>query len=100
MASPGQKLEFVGIFIPLVFWLTLAVCGELLGGYRHGSDLVSELGAEGTAAGPVSWPETAIHARRVVGLVHLSQRGVFWHHGVGSGAFDSMDIEILRKTTT
>lgn len=49
MTSPGQKLAFVGIFIPPVFWLTLAVCGELLGGYRHGSDLVSELGAEGTA---------------------------------------------------
>lgn len=48
MKSSAQKYALWGMFIPVVFWLTLAVCGELLGEYSHLYYLVSELGATGT----------------------------------------------------
>lgn len=44
----SQKLIFAGIGIPIVFWVTLTLCGILFGEYSHFSNLVSELGATGT----------------------------------------------------
>lgn len=38
----------LGALVPLVFWSTLAVCASRLGDYNHLSNLVSELGAEGS----------------------------------------------------
>ncbi|MEZ5070616.1 MAG: DUF998 domain-containing protein [Bacteroidales bacterium] len=41
-------LVWLGMISPLVFWLTTFVCGMLLGDYNGLSNLVSELGAQGT----------------------------------------------------
>ena len=42
-----KQLLFLGIFIPVVFWVTLFICASMLGDYNHFSKLVSELGAIG-----------------------------------------------------
>lgn len=39
---------YAGGIIPLIFWITIFVCGTILGDYNHFSGLVSELGALGT----------------------------------------------------
>jgi hypothetical membrane protein len=45
-----KHLLYTGIIIPLAFWLTLFVCGFILGSYNHLTRMVSELGAEGTSS--------------------------------------------------
>lgn len=44
-----KQLLYAGMYAPIVFWGTLALCGIRLGEYRHLSRLVSELGAVGTS---------------------------------------------------
>ena len=41
---------YSGIIIPLVFWLTLFICGFISGDYNHLTRMVSELGASGTSS--------------------------------------------------
>lgn len=43
-----KKFVNTGFFIPLVFWLTIIICGLLTENYSHLINLVSELGAVGT----------------------------------------------------
>ena len=43
-----KQFLYAGIYAPLVFWATLALCGARFGEYSHLSRLVSELGAVGT----------------------------------------------------
>lgn len=43
-----KLLLYLGIVSPLLFWLTTFICGAFLDGYSHLSNLVSELGAQGT----------------------------------------------------
>ena len=45
-----KYLLYPGIIIPLAFWLTLFVCGFILGSYNHLTRMVSELGASGTSS--------------------------------------------------
>ena len=41
----NQKLFLLsGMFIPIIFWLTLGICGLILDNYSHLTNLVSELG--------------------------------------------------------
>ena len=48
MNKNEKLLLYFGIVSPLLFWLTTFVCGAFLEGYNHSSNLVSELGAQGT----------------------------------------------------
>ena len=41
-------LLYSGFFIPILFWVTIIVCGFMIGNYDHTRRLVSELGAIGT----------------------------------------------------
>ena len=43
-----KNLLLCGMLSPIVFWVTLFVCGLILGYYDHASDLVSYLGYIGT----------------------------------------------------
>ena len=45
-----KHLLYPGIIIPIAFWLTLFVCGFILGSYNHLTRMVSELGASGTSS--------------------------------------------------
>ncbi len=45
-----KYLLYAGIIIPFAFWLTLFVCGFILGSYNHLTRMVSELGASGTSS--------------------------------------------------
>ncbi len=49
MDSSTQRIIFAGIGIPIVFWVTLILCGVLIGDYSHFSNLVSELGTTGAS---------------------------------------------------
>lgn len=40
-----NRLLIFGIISPIVFWLTIVICGIMLDGYNHFTNLVSELGA-------------------------------------------------------
>jgi Predicted membrane protein len=42
------RLMFLGIAIPLLFWVTTIICGLVMGNYSHATRMVSELGAIGT----------------------------------------------------
>ncbi len=42
------RLLYLGKGIPVIFWITLLICGLLLPEYSHLSNLVSQLGAVGT----------------------------------------------------
>ncbi len=44
----NKYLIYAGFFTPIIFWLTLLICGLILDDYSHSSNLVSELGAIGT----------------------------------------------------
>lgn len=44
----SSNLLILGMFIPLVFWVTTILCGLILGNYNHFVNLVSEPGALGT----------------------------------------------------
>jgi len=48
MNGNERPLLYLGIVSPLLFWLTTFVCGAFHDGYNHLSNLVSELGAQGT----------------------------------------------------
>ncbi len=39
---------YFGTIIPIIFWVTVIICGMITGDYNHLSNLVSELGAVGT----------------------------------------------------
>jgi hypothetical membrane protein len=43
-----KHLPALGIVVPVVFWGTLTVCGNVMGDYNHLRRMVSELGAVGT----------------------------------------------------
>lgn len=44
----NKKLLYTGLLSPLVFWITLFICGEMTQNYSHITNMVSELGAIGT----------------------------------------------------
>jgi len=43
-----KYLIYAGFITPIIFWVTLLICGLILDDYSHTSNLVSELGAIGT----------------------------------------------------
>ncbi|MCX6168116.1 MAG: DUF998 domain-containing protein [Ignavibacteriales bacterium] len=43
-----KQLLYLGIIIPIVFWMTTIICGYILGDYNHLTRMVSELGEIGT----------------------------------------------------
>jgi hypothetical membrane protein len=45
-----KHLLYTGIIIPLIFWLTLFICGFILSDYNHLTRMVSELGSRGTSS--------------------------------------------------
>jgi len=47
LKNSKKVLLYFGIISPLLFWLTTIVCGAILDGYSHMTNLVSELGALG-----------------------------------------------------
>ena len=48
MKLSEKHLLYFGIISPIVFWLTTFLCGGILDNYSHLSNLVSELGAQGS----------------------------------------------------
>lgn len=48
MILSEKHLLYFGIISPLLFWATTLLCGIFLEDYSHSSNLVSELGAQGT----------------------------------------------------
>jgi hypothetical membrane protein len=48
MLMANRRLIYLGLLVPVIFWSTIVICGNILDNYSHTKRLVSELGALGT----------------------------------------------------